>query len=269
MKNDNYRDNFYTVGEIISKLRPLYIDMQKNLNELMQYIRIDTKDKYNANLKLEMKYEKNMFFDNPMAFLLLTVERNPNNIDTIIRDRIYLNGGNLENLYRNNATYHITFENDKIDIKKENKYDSEKAFNPKIYVNNNEAIKKVIDKIKENELYKISRTGISLNLFQSLCIAPSYINLLSVDDKDNSISIGYQGNKDTIEVTANYNYSPFIIDELIDTKVPKYELPNEYIEILDNSHEAEDIIFPKLKKKEEKLAIDQIDKKLILTRKNR
>ena len=78
------------------------------------------------------------------------------------------------------------------------------------------------------------------------------------------------GKDDKIDIESSTKYSPYIIKQLLLTKIPRYTLPKEYLALLDEAkEEVEDTqIIDKIGKKNEKLIIEDRNKskKMVLRR---
>ena len=259
--------NYYTVGDLIANLRPMYKNMQECLMELNKQVKVNSKYRCDTSIDFYMRQHDFQPYDEPK--LLLRVKRAPNSPSTIINDAISSKNKNPFRWYKNNATYDIRDENGNVDAVSHEKELEIEGFNPQILLEPSEELTSITDRIKSNKLFHLPNSTISLNPYQILMIAGSGITLMCDNDNGKEISIEYDAEKDAVSFEANYKYAQFFMESLLDTKVPKYELGDEYCEVLDSIEDPRELtIVDTVSKRKEVLGFDESEgKRLLLVKK--
>ena len=261
-------NNYYSFGRIVSGLRPLYQNMQESLGQLSEHIIVRDKSKCEARAVFQMKEHDFEPFNTPK--LLLEVKRNPNSPVTAISDAISRNGKDPYRWARNNASYKIKEHKSKLQLRRDRSQIILDAFDPQVEIDQSKELDAVTSDIKSNELFNLTRLSVDLSPFQSLSISGKGIALVNCNTRNRMLTIAYNAENDTVTFDGTYRFSRSFAEELLDnTKIPKYELGEEYCSILDSIDRPMDVILEaKVRRKKDELEIKEEEgKRLYLVRK--
>ena len=273
--NKKENKNYFTFGEIIMALRPIYKDIQYKLRKLSEYIKIESDKEFTYNLDFLLKEELLGLFE---PSINLKISKKPTNLNENLR--IYINTHYCFNELRwmqDNASFTLQKENGKYKFVDNKKFNYSKAFTPKVKIAVcNDQLNLLLDTIKSNEIYYLPNLAIDLNLYQALYIRGDYITLSNTDfDNTKRIEITYNALNDKIDIQANCHYSPYYIDELLKSKIYKHQLPDEYIKLIEDERNIiEFFVGDIIGKKKEELSMktkkrDNGEKFVLLKKKQR
>ena len=253
--------DYYTFIEIINSLRKYYQQTQKILNEMTSFIEINPDEPHNIAIRLDSLYK-------PSERLTIIVEVSKKEKKTIINQIKRFNYNPCAKFCITGDANHFEFQ----PIKRLYAYKENHVYHPQIMVSkqNERAFGKKLDELKQTNLYLLPETFSEFNPFQTIFVGSHGIGLESNIEFKNYIIIYYYGKDDKIDIESSTKYSPYIIKQLLLTKIPRYTLPKEYLALLDEAkEEVEDTqIIDKIGKKNEKLIIEDRNKskKMVLRR---
>ena len=239
-------------------MREHYKANQEILEKMNKYIEIISNYDTKYNLKLIFKRNSERITTPPT--LLLKVSKEPTLKNTFIRKRI-------RNPY-DNETFVLKEDGDKLYFERFNDLTFENCFNPEILINNQSGFAEAYDELKNSKLFTLPLLHREINPYQILYIFETRICLANQDENHNVIYIEYVAENDNISIKANVDYSTYFIEMLFQTKIPKYELPDEYISLLEEKNDkANDLYIDDIiGKRKENLRFGVKRKKLTLTK---
>lgn len=263
--NDNRE--YYTFAEIITGLRKDYKVNQELLEKLHKYIKIVSEFDTKSNLKLSL--EDNTSTEVSLSRLFLHVSRIPSSISMLIRDAMNKYTYNQVRWMIDNASFYLIEDSDRLYFNQNNHLKLEGIFQPKVLIDNQSEFASTYAELKSTKLFTLPSLYIEINPCQSLFIWGDMIYLSSSFEMSKKIDIEYIAKDDSISINSNTGYSTYFIRRLLETKIPKYEFPNEYISLLEENCDKTDDLFieDKIGRKKENLQFQDTGKRLILTKK--
>ena len=268
MKNSlNDYENCYTLIEIITGLRSEYQISRNLLDRLKNYIRIDN-DNVNYYFSIQPNEEQYIYNDNFLQ-LILHVSKTPTSVLENIRHKLNQYNFGENRWLIDNIAFYFEEVNGNLSFYPITNSNLKNSFKPTISIINIKQFIEIYNQIKYQKLSLLPNVYIDINPYQSLLITKDIISLSSIDGKGRHIDIIYNSIEDKIIINSSANYSQYFIEKLLHTKIPKYELPYNYISLINKSNEKTNELFleePILKKKEH-LQINSTGKKLILSKK--
>jgi len=257
---------YYTFGEILCVLRKQYQSSQILLNKMKENISVltDVPHKTGLILRLRDYYDR----EDSKPFLLFRVSKDVNSsIKVRLRDALNRIDHNTYRINLDNAAFEIIDEKSSFSFKPLN---NSPHFNPEIIIRETSVndFREKYEELKNSRLYSLPDFYVEINPFQSLYIWSDSIDLTSEDEYGKGISISYEAKNDKVHVNSSKKYSTSFIGELLETKIPKYILPDEYIRLLnENKDEFNGLYIDDLiGRRNESLSIIDKPKKMILKR---
>lgn len=266
MKDYLQEKEYYTFIEVVTALKEEYKKVEEILKKLKEQIKVDSKYKNDYDLVLSLK--DGVREEKDSASLYLRVSKKTTSIPIAIRQ--FMNKYDLNELREclDNATFILN--DDENTFEKVPTINKEKEFSPVISIKDNEKFKRLYEKLKQTNLFKLKSLYIKLNPYQTIYILGNGINLYNIVDDVQETNIKYDSKSASIKITSDKKYSTVFIEDLLDTKIPKYYFPQEYLEFLEQcpNKERYSFIDDTISKKNETLDFINKGKSLVLVRRN-
>lgn len=219
---------------------------------------------FDTKFELIFLLKEDSVVEKKLPTLILRVIKEP----LSIKDNL-INKMQPSQYYSNNgAAFILTEDNNELFFKQE--WPLYYTFKPEVLIENQSEFASLLTEFKNLELLTLPEVGKELNQYQHISIADYGIWLTNTNEKHKEISIRYDAKEDNISIKSNTTYTTFFIEQLLKTKIPKFELPDEYISYIEKSNDKTDVMFidDLMRRRKETLQITQTDeKKLKLTRK--
>lgn len=265
IKTDNRE--YYTFAEIITGLRKDYKVNQELLEKLHKYIEIVSKFDTKSNLKLFLRNNSSTEVDFPRLFL--RVSKNQSSISMLFRDVMNKCTFDEVRWMIDNASFYLIEDNDRLYFKQNNYLKLEGIFKPEVLIGNQVEFASIYAELKSTKLFTLPSLYIEINPYQLLFVCGDSIYLSNSNERGKEIEIKYIAKDDSISVSSSISYSNHFIEKLLETKIPKYEFPNEYISLLDGNDDKTNDLFVNdiIGRKKENLQFEGKGKGLVLTKK--
>ncbi len=262
MKENLQEKEYYTFIEVVTALKEEYKKTEEILKKLKEQIKVDSKYKNDYDLVLSLK--DGITEEKDSASLYLRVSKKTTSIPIAIRQFMI----NELREYLDNATFILN--DDSTKFEKVTTINQEKEFSPVISIKDIEEFKRLYEKLKQTSLFKLKSLYIKLNPYQTIYILGNGINLYNTIDDVQETNIKYDPKSASIKITSDKKYSTVFIEDLLDTKIPKYYFPKEYLEFLEQCPNKEKYSFidDTISKKNETLDFINKGKSLVLVRRN-
>ncbi len=263
MQNQIFDKKYYTFIEIITALRNDFKKSEKILKNLKKYIEINSK--YNTSTMFFLSLKNHLLIDDETSTITLAVSKIKRNNTYYIRK----NKSNNKKWFQNNALFDLVDDDDdSLYFEQTIPQGSNKIFMPRVNITDENNFYANYSKLKNMKLYSLHSSYININPYQTLCIWGDIIILSNKDNNGKIINIKYTPKNDSLSIEANTKYNSYFIERLLETKIPKYEFLNEYIELLNNNDKTSYLfIDDELNKKKENLEFKENDKKIVLVKK--
>lgn len=240
--------DYYTYAEILMTLRKHYQDVKRKLDEMKQMIVINSKEPCFSELKLQLPTKetkiKGETISGPYVKLHITKSYHAN-IGTF--SRYFLKQMKLKNssvaYFYDNVLYKLNEDNNKYSFDIIAKY-LPWAYRPYAIVSEDkkEDFGRVYHELQELPLYHIPQQSIDINAYQSLWIEGDGIRLSN--GNDNHVSLDYQTDDDKMHINVNKKQNFYFIEELLNTRIPRYMLSKELVELINKTDiNIEEILF--------------------------
>ncbi len=239
---------FYTYAEILMVLRKHYQDAKSKLDEMREMILINSKQPCFAKLELQLPTEPLIVDKESIQgpYVKLHITRSyRGNIGTFSRYSLkkmgILNGAVA--YFSDNVSYKLNEENGNYSFDIMAKY-LPWAYRPfaVVYEDKKEEFRRVYHELQELPLYHLPQQSIDINAYQSLWIEGNGVRLSN--GNDNHVSLDYQMDDDKMHVNVNKKQNFYFIQELLNTKIPRYMLSKELVELIDKTDiNVENIFF--------------------------
>ena len=253
--------DYYEYGTVIKRLRPLYIDLFKNIRELMKHVYVVTNEAYSSDVSFRMREGKDVLSE----AIVLNLTRNPNSLRTKMDDLAYnYFCGDERYMVQNHAKYVLSMQDLEFYHASSTKFEGQ--YCPEVLlVSSDEDAQKALKRIKTNELFNLSTVRAHLNPLQFLDITGSGISLSTVYGEKRLV-LSYAAGIDRVKIDANHAY--FLLPHnLLETKIAKYELPDEYNALLEKSEDLTKLIIADdISARKETFAFEENTKGLVLVR---
>ena len=252
--------DYYKYDELIKGLRPLLLEVQNKLEELDDLVKVDSEESCHHHFVLSLADERREIGPN----LLLKVSKDNSNFGTRFRNILNEYFSDDIRSQKDNATFDTIKDDDRYVLELFQNY----YYNPKARITDQEEFAKKYKELKEMELYGLTDLYRNINPFQHIFICSTWINLSSEGENGKGINLSYNPKEDKVQIRSSKRYSTYFIGELLATPIPKYMLPEEYIEVIDKSIEdfkgmyVDDFVG----RRKESLNIKEKPKQLILKR---
>ena len=223
--------NYYSYAELVLSLRNSYQDVQSKLRKMREQMIVATDKPANSYLSLRLKEidnETKVIVSEPSVRLHVN-KYCPSHIKNLINGYIHKgnNGADKTILYHtNNADFILQ---DDYSFKP---YDDYKLFTPGVVIpeENKEYFDKYYHQLQELPLYNVPSEEIELSPYQWLIVKGNRIELSN--GYTDSVNIKYVASDDKIHITTKEEQSPFFIEDLFSTKIPRYELSEKLVSLL-------------------------------------
>lgn len=221
----NQNKYYYEFGELLLKLRIEYQNVQKLLDELNNLVIVENNPERELKLKLN---KKSILNEHIAQEINLVIHKNKSS--NVIRNVFF--SFDDKKWMKKNAIFKL-IKDDNYKFIRDNKYDMNNFYNPKIDINNQEKLNVISKKIENTKLYNLPGLNISLNPYQYLSVEGQEISLK--DNRLNSknrIEIIYNAKEDLVNINSRKKNKFIFIEELFETRIPKDNLPDDYITLL-------------------------------------
>ena len=262
------KEDYYTYAQIVNSLRKYYQESQEILEEMEEYIEVDSKDKCNKELRLVLREDKPTYSTEPN--LILSVSRDylaspatyvRNSVNQMVHDEY--------RWQKDHATYVLTGDEDHLKFKPYESVIFGEHFSPKLKIpkDKREAFQSAYKRLTKSALYALPECYVKINPFQNLLINGDGITLNSEGENGKGIRISYNPTDDKIHVNSLRKYSTGFIEDLLETEIPKYEFSDiHYFAMEGNRKPSEAYIDDILRSRYEVLSLEDQPKRLMLTR---
>ena len=235
------KDDFFTFAEVLTGLKDELIKNRDRLLKLNDLTKVETNDDVTSYYRLicsdassEARYGYRR--EDDKVHLKFYVNKKPNTLPVLYRKIRYRAGD--PNLLMDNASYKLVKDNNGFNFELIDRLNfGDSIYHPNISILDYEEFSKIYDDIANSKLFHLPSISIDVNFFQTLAVCSTEIELYNHDLKHNRYSGIYynaENNKFFADTIGNMN-SCIQIEDLLDTKIPKKILPEEYVEALDQN----------------------------------
>ena len=235
------KDDFFTFAEVLTGLKDELIKNRDRLLKLNDLTKVETNDDVTSYYRLfcsdassEARYGYRRKDDK--AHLKFYVNKKPNTLPVLYRKIRYR--ASDPNLLMDNASYRLVKDNNGFNFELIDRLNfGDSIYHPNISILDYEEFSKIYDDIANSKLFHLPSISIDVNFFQTLEVCSTEIELYNHDLEHNRYSGIYynaENNKFFADTIGNMN-SCIQIEDLLDTKIPKKILPEEYVEALDQN----------------------------------
>ncbi len=256
---EEIKKDYYRVADIIMAFRSYYLEAQELLVKMQELTNINSKY---ARLFIKLKSR-----ENKPRIRLIASRTNQSSMKIMLHMLQNKDDYSFSPIRNDNALFDL---DEKGQFTLFNPFDMEYFYNPEVTIDeeDKDLFQKLYEELKKTTLFALPELYRKINPYQSILLSGNEISLDNVSENHEGISIIYTIEDDRIHVISNIGYSTRFIEELMETKIPRYLLPNEYLNILDNEKKEVNscTIIDPIARKHEELTIEEQDKKLILTR---
>lgn len=227
--------NYYKFQELIYSLRDEYLKNQKLINELKKLIEIESKGEITSSLFLKQQLNYYKIEDYPT--LLLRVRRRQKFIKkSLIQLENDFPNCSLSRYRKNNAEFMVKKEKGQYAFYAHNDLNGTRYYNPNVFIRNEKEFGELYKELQHSKLFNLNQETIQLNPFQDVSFNGHSIALNTSDglDQSSDICIRYNASDDKVYLTQDRIHSIYHIDNLFDTQVPSYLIPDGYLELIEN-----------------------------------
>ena len=261
-------NEYYTYAQIVNSLRKYYQESQGLLNQMKDCIDVDSKEDNVVDLRLELEQEKLDY--NLAPGLYLTVSKDlSTNPATYIRNTMNQMIFSDYRYKKDHATYTLGKKDSKYQFTPYNSVVLGEYYSPEINIpdEKQEQFTRAYKDLRESAIYSLPELIVKINPFQDLYIRGDSILLSNQGETGKGIDITYTAKDDKIHVKSEVKYSTAFVEELLETRIPKYEFPDKYFYALEGNRKPEEVyIDDVLNRRQEVLSLEDRPKVLMLTR---
>ena len=227
---------YYTYGEIVLALRKYYQEMQKKLNEMKEKIVVETKEPSTYELELQLESEPIELSNGDVIqgpYIKLHISKN---FLANLSAYSYKISRNMTQYFKNNVCYKMIENDGKCSFDYIEKY-YPWAYKAHAYVPDElqADFVKIYQEFKEIPLYNTKQAIIDINPFQSLWFTGNELYLHN-DFRKHSIYLGYETKDDKIHIEAKEKQHFFFLEDLLETQIPLYLIPNDLRELIKSNY---------------------------------
>lgn len=215
---------FYTYEKILLSLYKEYLNNQKLLNELKQYISIDDDKIKDFYFKSYLKYVKRNKIINDKR-IQLVVEQKLNKLKKLEENLLFLNGYSKDN----HSIYYDIVNDDKVSLNINHK-DKLANINPKIELTNPLLFSKLVKEILNTKFMNLEEYTTDNSMIDNWHL---FINSSNLTLKNNSKSVNYNPHDNTINLHGISSGNEFY--SIIRGNIPKCYLNLDMIDFIDEN----------------------------------
>lgn len=235
---ENRLPDFYTVAEIIMALRNEYGILRNILFMMNNLLQVDA----------DCKVLKSMYFvamptyeEKDERGLFVKFQK-----DTLIRKTLLENldkyfYSDLDSVFQS-YIYRVVKQKDKFLFINGNEEYVKHNFIKSINFKDTETAKHLYDFLRSSDLFKLPRLHLKLNIYQSLAIDGSFIYFHNEDSKNGIIDVIYDMKTDEIKINSNTTCYPYFLEQLLETRIYRSEIPDEYVYLIEKGYDKQDKI---------------------------
>lgn len=252
-ENDRVKQNTFSFGELITNLRPHYLQIRKDLNSLQEHIKIKSPIKYTAEIDFAMMNDSYQTPNDTRVFLRV-YGKPRKDLPTMATFALNQNGDINAEFLRDDLSSMRTL------------IDSS-TYKPRVSIEDTDEVRELDEKIKTNPIFNLpTLKSTELNRFQRLYISSSGIYLTENEDNCNeNISLRYDPDLDKVILVSTKPRTRNEINSVLGTRVPKYILHPSYYELIKKVEAGATIsIEDDFKMRRAKFAFEPNGKRLVL-----
>ena len=229
------KKNFYTYQQLIHGLRDEYQKNQKLIEELKKLIEIESR--YQTTSSLVLKQQPSSYHLDDYPTLLLRVSKRQREIK---KKLIKLHDGFLGESptirRNNNSDFILKKDRGEYQFFSHNDLEGALYFHPNIFIRNQKEFSDLYRELQQTKLYNAKNSTILLNNFQDISLNGEGISLNTTERLkvyDPNVRITYSAEDDQVHLSQDTIHKYIFIDNLLDTEIPSYSIPDEYLRILE------------------------------------
>lgn len=256
----NETKDYYTLAEIITGLRSEYQVFWNLLKEMEKCLKVETDitDTDKISMRIEfVSQEKELPTSYPCRIYAFVRKNTPLNeflsqkLDKYVYDNYQYPAYPSSFILKEKDLDELSFEDDTEEI-----YRQESIKGVKI--SDVERFKSLYAGLKSTYLYNLPSFVIKINNFQMLSIEGSAISLFSNDGGKKRLLIIYDGHTDSIKISRNAYWNPYFIEQLLNTKIPKFAVDSQIANLIEKKEDKRKTISldDKLKYRKESFCLD-------------
>ena len=228
--------NYYTYREILFGLRVEYQKNQKLLEELKKMVEVLSSKEYDFTLRIKQGYK--YYPNDDFPALLLRVTKKQGKLEKAITDIENKVSFDYARWRKSNAEFVYKEEDRYPGFYAHNYMNGTKYFHPSVIINDEKGFHEIYKEIQKSKLFQLPESTIVINNFQDMDIQGHKISLNTLEElkiSDADISITYRADDDKVHLKQNYRHNYIYLDALLNTQVPSYLIPEEYINIIERN----------------------------------
>lgn len=260
----NETKDYYTFAEIITSLRSKYQVFWNLLKEMEKCLKVETDvtdaDRINTQIEF-ISQEKESSTSYPCKIYVFVRKNTPLNeflsqkIDKYVYDNYRYPTYPSSFILKEKDLDELSFEDDTEEIYRQESIKGIKITDP-------EKFQSLYARLKSTYLYNLPVIVIKINNFQMLSIEGSAIRLFNNDGGKKSLLIVYDGTTDSIKISRNAYWNPYFIEQLLNTKIPKFAVDIQIANLIEKEENKRKTISldDKLKYHKESFRLDYTPK---------
>ena len=237
-------NDFFTFSEILTGFKDELVQNRDTLQRLKAFTEVKTTD----NIAIEYFLQENgaiiddyVIEDYP--HLELYVRKLPTTLPVLYRSIRYRNSD--PNLLVDRANYNVIKEDNGFIFEViDNLNFGDKIYHPEVTVLDYGEFLKLYNKITNSKLFNLPTIYKNINPYQLLIVDSNRIELQNESGETRKyISICFDPKTNKVLLNQRGRHSSMFISDLLQTQIPKSVLPQEYINILDQSEDKIDELY--------------------------